>query len=457
MKLTSLIDSLCNKDVKKIGFFGLGRSNTAIAELLASEGWRGEFTLRESSARTEAVFQFGISRSYYEVDAISDITEDILFLSPSLRRSEALLRAAEDTGCTLSSDAELFFFAKPKDVFAITGSDGKSTVTYLTSQLTKPTFDASPAGNYGLPLCNLIANDKLRGAVVELSSFQLSYVTPKVSRALITNVTENHLNWHKDFNEYISAKRNLFKNAECRAIALDTEVCRKIADDGGADILISDIHTSRELCSLYHPELTVTRELGCICVNGEPYMRDDVFLRSENYSIRNFMCALALSYGYTDKDLATELAHSFGGLEHRNECFHSHLGVRYINSSIDSTPSRTAVTLSALTSPAVVIIGGAAKGLSYAPLIRALRLCARAVVLTGESASTLFPLLQSDAELNGKVYREEDFDSAVTLAVGLAEVGDAVVLSPAHTSYDRFKSFEERGLRFKALIKEITK
>lgn len=456
MTLTSLIERICNKDVKKIGFFGLGKSNRRIAEILLSEGWCYGFTKRSTKedARGEAL---DVRRSYFGENSLSELCEDILFLSPSVRRSNELLRTAKNRGCTLCSDAELFFSSTPKNVLAITGSDGKSTVTYLTSRLTESTLGAPAAGNYGLPLCELIGKSHYKGATVELSSFQLTYTKPKVSRALITNITENHLNWHADFEEYIRAKKNVFENAELRAIVPDGEVCEGIAKEMHTDILISDRASAIELNRRYNPKMTVTRELGCICIDGIPYIPLKAIRCKEDYNILNFMCAIALSHGYSDKSAALTLAESFVGLPHRKEIFLKKHGVTYINSSIDSTPVRTANTLSTLKAKAIVIVGGASKGLSYAPLIAALRKHAKAVVLTGESAPVLLPLLEQNRELSRCVCLEPDFDRAAELAVKIADVGDTVILSPSHTSYDRFENFEVRGEHFKKIIKDITK
>ena len=457
MNLTSLIGKICNKDVKKIGLFGLGRSNTDLAQILLSEGFSGKFICRQTTHGAPDASVLGITDTRFGDEALSDFCEDAVFLSPSVRRTDALIRAASDAGSILCSDAELFFAAEPKNVFAITGSDGKSTVTYLTSRLMSGVFDAPPAGNYGLPLCRLISADKLCGCVVELSSFQLNYIKPRVSKAIITSISENHLNWHEDFEEYVRAKTNLLQNAQCRIIVADGEECHNIARSMHTDVIVSDKHTAKELQSLYHPEITFTRENGYICVNGKPYVPTDIAKRSEDYNVRNLMCALALSYEYTDKDSFCELARSFGGLAHRNEHFLTRGGVSYINSSIDSTPKRTATTLATLSSPAIVIIGGATKGLSYDVLTDALCKYAKYVILTGESTASMLRILEECSDLRGKIFTAKKFEDAAKLSVRLSKSGDTVILSPAHTSFDRFENFEQRGDYFKRIIEEYTK
>lgn len=455
MKLTSLIGKLCNKDVKKIGLFGLGASNKRIAEILLEEGWQHGFTLRSSDPIQRSIAPY-INSSYFGEYALTDIQEELLLLSPSVRREDKILRVAESSGCILSSDSELFFSSNPKNVLAITGSDGKSTVTYLTSKLTEATLAAPPSGNFGLPLCELLRNGEPKGSVVELSSFQLTYMKPASTRALITNITENHLNWHKDFFEYISAKKNIFANAQTRAIVPDGEICERIALEENIDVLVSDKLSSIELVRKYRPKLTVTKELEHICINGTPTIPLSAFLRTEDYNIKNFMCALALGWEFTDKDTALELAKSFSGLPHRKEIFLTKNGIRYVNSSIDSTPSRTEITLSSLSDKAIVIVGGASKGLSYEPLIRAIKSHAKTVILTGQSANALFGVFSGEKDFP-TIHLEYDFEYAVELAVKIATPGDTVILSPAHTSYDRFENFEERGEYFKKIIKKITK
>ena len=456
MSLTSIIRTACGKDVKKIGFFGFGKSNKAIADILFRENPNYTFTYR-SSEKSEIPQFFSKELRYNENKAFENITEDVIFMSPSVRRSSDFIASTKRAGCTLLSDAELFFLSEPRRVIAITGSDGKSTVTYLTAKLTEKTLSAPPSGNFGLPLVSLIANGECSGAVVELSSFQLQYMTPRVNRALITNISENHLNWHSDFNEYIQAKKNIFTNAKLRAITLDDTVCKKIAKEFQPDIIISSEHSALELNRLYKPEIAVTLENGSISVNGNPYIKtDDIFLK-ESYNIKNFMSAIALSFELTEKSNIISLAKTFHGLPHRKEFFAKHRGVSFINSSIDSTPSRTAKTLSTLDMPLVVIVGGSSKNLSYEPLIRALSESARAVVLTGETAPKLYELLNELKDFEPTVYYEPDFNSAVTLSAKIAKPGEAVILSPAHTSYDRFSNFEERGELFKNIINEITK
>lgn len=456
MSLASIIRTSCGKDVKRIGFFGFGKSNKAIFDILKRENPSYVFTYRNSQ-RNETPPGFSAEQSYFGDAAFKNITEDVIFLSPSVRRSDDFIALANRAECLLLSDAELFFLCEPRRVIAITGSDGKSTVTYLTARLTEKSLNATPAGNFGLPLVSLIKNNECSGAVVELSSFQLQYMTPRVSRALITNISENHLNWHTDLNEYTEAKKNIFTNAKLRAITLDDAICKKIAREVSADVIISSEHTALELNRLYSPELTLTLEGGYVSVNGNRYVSiEDIFLK-EAYNIKNFMSAIAMSVGLTEKEDVISLAKSFRGLPHRKELFAKHKGISFINSSIDSTPSRTAKTLSSLDMPLVVIVGGASKNLSYEPLIRALSESARAVVLTGESADKLYELLSGIKDFEPKVYYEPDFVAATLLSASIAKSDEAVILSPAHTSYDRFSSFEERGELFKNIINKIIK
>ena len=190
---------LKGKPISNVGFFGLGDSNLALLEFLSTTYDGLSFTLRSDADMGE---QSVFSRLFYKSEARRDINEDVLFLSPSVRRDTAELMGAKERGIILSSDVEFFFERKQIPVFAITGSSGKSTTaTLLSLMLSSENGDFPASANVGVPMTTLLSRDGLRGTVAELSSFQLAYFTPVTERALITNVTENHLDWHTSFEE----------------------------------------------------------------------------------------------------------------------------------------------------------------------------------------------------------------------------------------------------------------
>ena len=452
MKKTITLRDIREGVVSKIGLVGYGKSNAAVAKMIKRLSPRTLLTLRSDSDPI-GVNPSDFSRILFGKSAFMDLCEDVLFLSPSVRRDRCELLSLAKQGIPFSSDAELFFESFQLPIFAISGSDGKSTVTHLCSELTGNTVKSPPSGNYGLPLATLLEDTSLNGAVVELSSFQLQYLAPRVYRGLITNVSENHLNWHRDFEEYISAKEKLLSGADEPMIFVGDEVCDALAKRHKMHTVISDCMQVSDLNLSYAPEHTVTLCDGYICYDGERVIGISDVGRCEKYNIRNLMSAIALSRSYTDTEKILKTARSFSGLPHRCELVAKHGGVSYVNSSIDTTPKRSASTIYALDTPIILIVGGASKGLSYEPLYEAARTRVKAIILTGTSASKLY----SDANLHAlgaKILLRDDFEDAVAAAISLAKEGDTVLLSPAHTSYDCFSSFEERGNLFKRIIKD---
>lgn len=445
-----------SKEIKSVGFLGGGKSNLGVLEYLRRHSQDFSVTVR-SNSKTASLAEFNPSRVFLGKDALSSIDEDIIFISPSARRDIPELIAAEKNGVILSSDSELFFDAVSSDVFAVTGSDGKSTTTYLTSKLLTDTYgEAIPCGNIGRAMTPCLDSDKNSAFVTELSSFQLNYLTPKSKRCLITNITENHLNWHTSFSEYINAKRNIFECGKERIVNYDCEISRRIAKDYEIFAVFSAENDEKALRSALKASLYLTLGNGYIKISGEPVLKiSDVKLKGR-HNLLNFMSALALSHGFYKKDTPAEIAKSFGGLPHRCELVGTLNGVRYYDSSIDSSPKRCAATLNMLDGKITVILGGRSKGLDFSELVPVLKEKAGRVIITGECAKEIEAALLFDkknAHTAIPYTLIDDFYEAIDFAVSTAERDEAVVLSPAATSHDKFANFEERGNAFKSFLK----
>lgn len=437
------------KPIKKVGFLGVGKSNFGIYSYLSHRFPDISYTVRgKFSPDAKAI---PAQRYFFGDEAFSELDEDILFLSPSARRDTPELLSAKERGVVLSSDCELFFKLSQGEVLAVTGSDGKSTTTYITSELLKRSgYSSLPFGNFGEAMTPHLDDGAGCLYVAELSSFQLMYEMPKTRAAVITNITENHLNWHKDFDEYIAAKRNVLENTEKRIFNFDCEISRKIMRDYRAYAVYSRFLSKAELERLVRAELYITLSNGIICASGDPLLdTKDILIRGE-HNISNYMCSIALCYERLDKKAITPFAREFGGLPHRRELVGRFGGVDYYNSSIDSSPQRCISTLKTFNKNVILIIGGRTKGLDFSPILPYLKKKTKLVIATGESAFLLETLCLAH-EVNAK--RIDDFEAAVLYAKNAAQSGDTVLLSPAATSYDCFKNFEERGRFFKELIK----
>lgn len=427
------------ENTHRIGFFGLGLSNLSLLQLKEFRGCK--ITLRTDGRIDKGNLPSGlnIERIFEGEQAICNIDEELLFFSPSVRRDRTEFTEALKRGVKFSSDYELFFEKNRAPVFAVTGSDGKSTTaTLLHLLLNKAGYGNRLIGNIGE---GMTANLGLAKAYVcELSSFMLTYLAPKVKRACITNITPNHLNWHGSFEEYRAAKMGLAENAE-ECVLTDG---LRVKNPYG---IVSLDRSLDEVMRDYSAAVYYTVRDGYICRNGEKFVAiSDIRIR-EKHNILNYMTALATADGYISKYDAVEVAQNFSGLPHRCELIAKIDNVEYYDSSIDSTPARTAATLTALGKEVVIILGGRSKGLDYSVMQDSLRKYAKAIVITGENSEEIYSAIK---ELRPVII--EDFEDAVLKGAELARDVGVLLLSPASTSYDRFKNYAERGDRFKEII-----
>ena len=434
-----------DRDVKSIALFGLGRSNLDILGRIPREIRviiRSDTPLDKRT--TDAL---GRECAVYDgARACESITEDVIVFSPSVRRERPALIEAHSRGTRFTSDAELFFSAVSTPVFAISGSDGKSTTTTLVGELLREKYpNASVCGNIGTPMLGALGASAY---AVELSSFQLTYVHPRAHRAAITNITENHLNWHKDFEEYKSVKLSLLDNAHKTVVSPDDSHLREYLERRGAFCITSFRDEFRDIKKKYRTEHAYTLEGGYICRDGEKYIDIDSLGRREAHNIKNALTALAMCEGEVSREYASDVLSRFRGLEHRCEHFATLCGVDFINSSIDTSPARCAATLVSLGRRATVLIGGRGKGLSFEPLVPILEKYAVRVIAFGECREEIARACYDRVTLT----ETESLDEAVQTAISHLGESECVILSPAATSYDAYSSFEERGRDFKGTV-----
>ncbi len=430
----------------RVGFFGLGRSNASLLSTLPLE--RCEITLRSDKAisKDELPAKPAIQRILCGKEALNSINEDIIFFSPSVRRDRPELSAARERGVIFTSDAELFFNENNKPVFAVTGSDGKSTTaTLINLFLNQAGIGSRLIGNIGEPLTQSLGTAEC--FVCELSSFMLSYLTPKAYASCITNITPNHLDWHRNFNEYKNTKLRCLEGAK-RVIASDDNesVDRAFA-------IISAEKSYEEMRNKKDAKLYFSIENRYICRNGKKMLALSDIKLQEKHNLKNIMMAMAMTDGIAEISDILAVISSFSGLRHRCERLFCHEGVEYIDSSIDSTPARTVHTLDSIGRPVVLILGGRSKGTDYKELIPMLKKHAAFTVITGENAGEIYEAIKGHT----RAEIISGFESAVLFAKSRAKDVGVLLLSPASTSYDAFKNYAERGDKFKEiLLKNIT-
>ncbi|MBQ4574523.1 MAG: UDP-N-acetylmuramoyl-L-alanine--D-glutamate ligase [Clostridia bacterium] len=446
---------------KRVAVIGVGISNRPLIDMLLGAGaivTARDRKTREKFPAADELEALGVTLILGE-EYLEDIDEDILFKAPGIRSDKPELKAALERGAMLTSEMEVFFELCPAHIFAITGSDGKTTTTTLTAKLLEAAgHRVFLGGNIGRPLLPLVGEmtpDDF--AVVELSSFQLHCMKQSPEVALITNVSPNHLDWHTGMDEYIEAKKTIFRHQrEDMRLVLnyENEITREMAKEAAAEVTYFGHNTIGEP---QHAHEVIERD-GVISLDGERILDCDDILIPGRHNAENYMAAIAATAGYVSPEVVRELASSFGGVEHRCEFVRELDGVRYYNSSIDSSPTRTAAALSSFKSRVIVICGGYDKQIPFEPLGYTLSRHAKTAVLTGATAGKIKEALIACPEYSAglpEIIEAGCFEGAVEAARAAAVPGDVVILSPACASFDAFANFEERGNRYKEIVRNF--
>lgn len=438
---------------KRISVCGIGISNLPLIDFLLSAG--AVITARDMKEKKD----LGDIATTLEKKGVNlvcgsgyldDIQDDIIFRTPGLRYDKPGFTHAVKNGAVLTSEMQVFFDLCPCTKIGITGSDGKTTTTTLISEILKASGKKVwLGGNIGKPLLPDV--DKMSSsdfAVIELSSFQLHTMKTSPEVAVVTNISPNHLDYHTDYQEYIDAKKNIYKNHN--DITFITNADNSITIDMAKEIKGETIFFSNKADS------DICEKNGTIFVNGEAILETKDILLPGRHNVENYMAAIGATYKFASKDAYKTVATSFKGVEHRLEFVAEKCGVKYYNGSIDSTPTRTIAALSAFPERNLIVIcGGYDKNLDYAPLAPVMANKAKAVILTGACKDKIKKAFNENKEFKASstiVKETEDFEAAVMLASKTAKKGDIVLLSPAAASFDKFKNFEVRGKFYKDIV-----
>ncbi len=384
---------------------------------------------------------------------LSEIEGDFIFRSPGIRFDEPHILEAVVNGAVLTSEMELFFDLFPGKIVGVTGSDGKTTTTTLLHLCLSERFGAENVfvgGNIGRPLLPLVGfMSEECWAVVELSSFQLMTMKRSPDIAIITNIAPNHLDYHRDMAEYIEAKTNIFRHQTYGRTVLNSrnDITKSLSP------LVPD---NSEL--LYFAGSGTYDSDGIIYREGKPFFGTDEILIPGRHNVENFEGVIAAIGDIVPCDTIRNIAKTFKGVPHRIELVRELEGVKYYNSSIDSSPTRTAAALRSFThnEKLTVICGGYDKHIPFEPLADVLCERASRVILTGATAGKILATLEARTD-RPDIILEPDFDRAVLKASELSLPGEIVILSPACASFDSFRNFEERGNRFRKLVNGLEK
>ncbi|MBO4432876.1 MAG: UDP-N-acetylmuramoyl-L-alanine--D-glutamate ligase [Clostridia bacterium] len=392
-------------------------------------------------------------------DYLDNLEVDIIFRTPGMNFHLEELENARKRGIAVTSEMEVFFDLCPATIFAITGSDGKTTTTTLIAKMLeaegKKVYVGGNIGNPLLPEIEKITADDF--VVVELSSFQLISMRKSPDVAVVTNVTPNHLDIHKDMDEYVEAKKNilLHQNAFSRTVLnRDDEITEGFRKDVRGQSL----------------GFSMTRRLH----NGA-WLDDNGFLHMAyrgvdvpiinkkeiavigDHNVSNYLAAITAVWGYVGVDSICKVAREFGGVEHRIEFVRELDKVKYYNDSIASSPTRTIAGLKAFPQKVILIAGGYDKHIPFEPLAPFVVERVKTLILCGATADKIEKCIRDFEGYKGNppIIRAENLEEAVSLARENAEAGDIVTLSPACASFDAFPNFVARGNYFKELVNKL--
>jgi len=450
---------------KKVAVIGIGISNLPAMDFLfkcgcvltACDGKTIDAVSPEVIDKVKKV----CDEYYFGEDYLDHLSgHDIILKSPGVNPSYPQIVKARKDGIEITSEMEIFMSLCPCKMIAVTGSDGKTTTTTLIYKiLCEAGYRCHVGGNIGTPLLNKIEEIYPEDIVVlELSSFQLMNMRVSPDIAVITNITPNHLDYHKDMSEYVEAKSQIFKNQ-------DTTGKLIINRDNAITASFADKHRGKvEFFSRKYPTSEAYISDNYLCYKGQQIVNiDDIKIKGW-HNVENYLAAIAATLDLVEPKCVEQVAKNFGGVEHRMEFVRCVAGINFYNDSIGSSPTRTIAGLMAHKGDIVLIAGGKDKNLNYDELGRVIRDRVKVLVLIGATADKIEASVKK-AFGNATpipIVRQDTYENLVKGAFALArgikrednEV--SVILSPASTSFDMFKNFEERGKVYKSFVNSLT-
>lgn len=459
MENTKLSAFCRNIQGKKVAVCGIGNNNVPVIYQLLRYGAvvtacdrRTREQLGQVAQQLEAAdVTLQLGEGY-----LDKLDVDMILRTPGMKPYLPAFEEARSQGIPVTSEMELFFDLCPAPIYAVTGSDGKTTTTTIIAGLLEAAGRrVYLGGNIGRPLLPLIEEIQPEdAAVVELSSFQLTRMTKSPHVAVVTNVAPNHLDWHTDMAEYIEAKKNLvaYQTGADRAVLnADNAVTAGFAKETRAQVWMFSRHTK--------PETGAYLGENGVLYAVQPGKAPVAILPAAEiklpgvHNIENYLAAISAVWGEVEPASIADYARQFGGVPHRCELVRTLHGVRWYNDSIGSSPSRTMAGLVAFDRPVILIAGGYDKHIPYDPLGPVAAKTVKTAILMGDTADAIEASIRACSDM--PVIRVKDMEEAVREAGKLAKEGDIVFMSPASASFDKYKNFEERGNHFKGIVNSL--
>ena len=384
---------------------------------------------------------------------------DLIFRSPSCLPTRTELVEEENRGAIVTTEIELLMKMCPCPVIGITGSDGKTTTTTLIYKILKNAgYNCFLGGNIGIPLFTKLNEMTPEDIVVlELSSFQLMgmQVSPQIS--VITNITPNHLNIHKDYEEYIDSKKNIFRYQDKGGTLIlnyDNVITRACESEANGNVIF--FSSKEKLDNGYIVDEDIIKE--CDDKVRKHILDTKQLLIKGKHNYENICAAIAATKDLVPIEKAVQTIKEFTGVEHRIELVRTIDNVRWYNDSASSSPTRTLSALNAFDEEIILIAGGYDKKLDYEPLANPIVDKVKALILIGQTSEKIFNAVKDELDLEHKymdIYQCDTLEQTVQIANKIAKPNQVVIFSPASASFDMFKNFADRGNQFKNLVNNL--
>ena len=449
---------------RKVAVIGLGVSNLPLLDYLYEK--KSEVTVFDKRTIDEipketmdkiTKYNFKFSLGQFYLDKLKGF--ELIFRSPSCLPTVPELVEAEKNGAIVTSEIELVLKMTPSKVIGITGSDGKTTTTTLIYEILKHAgYNCFLGGNIGTPLFTQIGNMMPEDIVVlELSSFQLMGMEISPNISVITNISPNHLNIHKDYEEYIDSKKNIFKHQDEKGILVlnyDNEITNPFKEEANGEVIYFSSKTKLEDGFIVDGDIIKESVEG---IRKHVLNTKDIKLRGV-HNFENICTALAATKTLVETEVACEAIKNFQGVEHRLELIREIDGVKWYNDSVSSSPTRTIAGLNSYSEEIVLIAGGYDKNLDYTPIAKPIVEKVKTLILLGQTSGKIYEAVKAELEKQQKnlnIYMCDSLEETVKKAQKYAKPGQIVLFSPASASFDMFKNFADRGEKFKDLVNKI--
>ena len=432
----------------KVAIIGLGVSNLPLLDYLYNLGCKDVVLFNDKEISVD-VSKYGYQ--VYEGDGYLDhlVGFDIIFRAPGCLPSQEELVREKDRGAYITTEVEEVLQLSPAKTIGVTGSDGKTTTTTLIDLVLRSNgYKTYLGGNIGVPLFTKIGEmTKDDVVVLELSSFQLMDMDVSPDIAVITNISPNHLDKHKDYQEYIDAKKCIFKNNDNGILVLNHD-----------NDITSKFTSSREIryFSRYEETNAFYVMNGMICYKGkEVFDTKKLHIRGV-HNHENICACMSAVIDMVDMEKSFQAISEFKGVEHRLEFVREVGGVKWYNDSVSSSPTRTIAGLNSYNERIVLIAGGYDKNLDYTPLARPILDKVSKLILFGATKNKIYDaVMKEKSSENIEIYVEDGLDEVIARAREVAVPGEVVLFSPASASFDMFKNFADRGDKFKDKVRSL--